>query len=489
MKTRLLIFLMFGCISVFGQKNVFHDPAFWEEKPSIERIKGEISKGNSATIAGPYDADAVVYAINAHSTMETIQFMLSQKGNDINKIVSNGRTYLYSAASNANIELMEYLISKGAKTNLRDNFGYTVLSYAAAIGQTNTRVYDICIREGADVVNEKVGGANALLLLAPYDKDFSLISYFINKGVDVKSTDSIGKTAFDYAVKGGHIEVLKALIAKGVKFNKDAILAASIGTYGSSGARLELYKYLVSLNLNPNVISVSGENVLHYIVRKPTQLDVINYFIEKGVEVNKANNEGITPLMYAASTNDDLATLTRLINLSKNLHQADKKGITALAYAVRRNTPEIVKLLIDKGADIKIVDSDGYNLAYYLIPTFAQNPKAFDVKLKLLEDKGFDIAATQKNGSSLYHLILVKNGLALLKRVERYNVDVNAKNKEGLTALHKAAMVAEDDTVLKYLVSIGAKKELITAFNETAYNLAKENEFLTKQHISIDFLK
>ncbi len=480
---------MFGSICVFGQKNVFHNPIFWEGKPSIEQLKMEIAKGSSATEAGPYGADAVVYAINANATMETIQFMLSQKGNDINKIVSNGRTYLYSAASNANIELMEYLISKGAKTNLKDNFGYTVLSYSAAIGQTNTKVYDVCIRVGADVVNEKVSGANALLLLAPRDKDFSLISYFINKGIDVKSTDSLGKTAFDYAVKGGHIEVLKALIAKGVKFDKDAILAASIGTYGSDGASLELYKYLISLNLSPNVIAASGENVLHYLIRKPNQLDVVNYFIEKGVDVNKTNNDGMTPLMYATSTNNDIATITRLIGLSANINQTDKKGTTALAYAVRRNTSEIVKLLIDKGADITTVDAEGYNLAYYLIPTFAQNPKAFDVKLKLLEDKGFDIAATQKNGSSLYHLILVKNGLALLKRVERYKVNVNAKNKEGLTALHKAAMVAEDDTVLKYLISIGAKKELTTAFNETAYNLAKENEFLTKQHISIDFLK
>jgi ankyrin repeat protein len=396
MKTLLLTLLLFGYIAVLAQKNVFHHPKFWEEKLSIERIKDEISKGNSATEAGPYGADAVIYAINAHTTMETIQFMLGQKGNDINKIVSNGRTYLYSAASNANIELMEYLISRGAKTNLKDNFGYTVLSYAAAIGQTNTKVYDICIREGADVVNEKVSGANALLLLAPYDNDFSLIRYFINKGVDVKSTDSLGKTAFDYAVKGGHIEVLKTLIAKGIRFDKDAILTASIGTYGSAGASLELYKYLISLNLNPNIIATSGENVLHHVVRKPNQLDVINYFIEKGVDVNKANNDGVTPLMYAASTNNDIETLTKLMVLSKNINQTDKKGTTALAYAVRRNTPEIVKLLIDKGADVRTVDAEGYNLAYYLIPTFAQNPKAFDIKLKLLEDKGFDIAETKK---------------------------------------------------------------------------------------------
>jgi hypothetical protein len=50
-------------------------------------------------------------------------------------------------------------------------------------------------------------------------------------------------------------------------------------------------------------------------------------------------------------------------------------------------------------------------------------------------------------------------------------------------------MIAKDDTVMKYLVSIGAKKEAVTNFNETAFDLASENESLSKSKISITFLK
>ncbi len=487
-KIALLLITLFS-LSAYGQKNTLVDPTFWRNNPSIDQIKAEIAKGNSPSEAGPFSADATVYAINAQMPMETIQFMLSQPGNDVNKKVSNGRTYIYSAASRGNIELIEYLIGRGAKTDLKDNFGYTVLTYTAAFGQTNTKVYDVLIAHGADPKKEKItGGANALLLLAPLDKDMSLINYFVSKGVDIKSVDSVGATAFDYAVKSGNLPLLKQLVAKGVKYSPNAMITAATGTR-SGTATLEVYQYLEELELSPKALSANGDNVLHLIVRRPNQQEIIKYFLAKGVDVNQVNNDGITPFMNAAATNTDPAIISMLLPMVKNINQVSSKGASALAMAVRRNTVDVITLLLNKGADINVVDKEGYNLAFYLVPTYAQRPENFEAKLKVLQEKGFDISKTQKNGSTLYHLVLMRNGISMLKRIEEFKVDINAKDKEGLSPLHKAAMLAKDDTILKYLIASGAKKDATTEFKETAFDLAKENEFLTKQHISIDFLK
>ncbi len=77
----------------------------------------------------------------------------------------------------------------------------------------------------------------------------------------------------------------------------------------------------------------------------------------------------------------------------------------------------------------------------------------------------------------------------MLKKLAAVNIDINAKNKDGLTALHKAAMIAKNDNILNYLLSNGAKKDIKTDFDESAYDLAKENETLSKNNISIEILK
>ncbi|WP_316783954.1 ankyrin repeat domain-containing protein [Pedobacter frigiditerrae] len=491
-KTSLVAILTLVSVTVMAQKNVFLDQAFWRTNPTVDQVKAEIAKGNSPSELNSNSFDAVVMAINAGATNESIKFLLTQPGNDVNKLTHDGRTYIFWSASRGNVELMEYLLSKGAKLTIKDSNGSTPLNFAASGGQQNTKVYDLLIANGADLKKDLSSqGANALLLTIPSAKDFTLVDYFVAKGLSLNSVDAKGNTAFNYAARAGNIELLKTLVSKGVKFNDNAMLMATQGGRGATANTLELFQYLESLKINPAVIGPNGENVLHSIARKPKQEEIIKYFISKGVDINKADKDGNTPIINAAASNTDLQLLTYLSTLVKNINQANVKGETALTMAVRGNTADAVSLLLSKGADINVVDAAGDNLVAYLIQGYnpQRGTELFEAKLKLLQDKGVDFAKAQKNGNTLYHLVLAKEDFTLLKRIESFKADVNAKNKEGITALHKAAMTAKDDSVMKYLISLGAKKDATTEFKETAFDLAKENEYLSKNKIAIDFLK
>ncbi|MCD0488656.1 ankyrin repeat domain-containing protein [Pedobacter sp. MC2016-14] len=513
MKKLFIALTAFISFSAQAQKNTLLEQSFWQTKPDVAQIKAEVDKGNSPSELNRMSFDPVVMAINAEAPTESIKYLLAQPGNEIGKLTHDARTYLHWAANRGNVEVMEYLVSKGAKLNIEDSHGTTPMLFAAGSGQQNTKVYDVFITNGIDLKKELgQDGANILLLSVAGDKDFALTNYFVSKGLKLSDTDAEGNNVFSYAARSGNIEMLKALIQKGVKPNANAMLMAAQGSRRSANT-LEVYQYLESLNLKPTVIGKNGENVLHSIVRKQKQNEIISYFLAKGVDINQADEEGNTVFMNASAANRDIDVINMLLPKVKNINQANEKGITALAFALRNNSPEVVNLLIAKGAAINVSDKAGNGMAYYVLESYrtqnaqgfggqgpaagpqggraANGPKAedFDTKLNILKEKGLNIAAQQKNGNTLYHLAVAKNSLPLLKHLKPLAIDVNAKNAEGMTALHKAALIAKDDVMLKYLISIGAKKEIATDMKETAFDLASENESLSKNNVPVNFLK
>lgn len=484
------LLLSFTALTLHSQKNIFLERSYWKDKPGIASIKAGIAAGNDPSQLNNNGFDPTVYAIIEQAPDESVRFLLTQKGNDVNKITHDGRTYIFWAAYKGNVGLMEHLLSLGAKTDIIDDHGNTILNFAASTGQADTKVYDLCLREGANLKKDlDRNGANALLLAAPYDTSFHLINYFIAGGLELTSTDNHGNTAFNYAARTGNIAFMDALIQKGVRFNDYAVIMASQGTRSHANS-LELYHYLERMNLKPTTTGRNGENALHAIVRKEKQNEVIRYFLAAGVDVNQPDHDGNTAFMNAAGANRETEAVSLLAANVKNINQVNKKGISALALAVQYNTPEVVSLLLEKGADVNLVAANGDNLAYNLVQSYnAQKPEAFEAKLKLLQGKGFDITKVPASGNTLYHLAVARNDLSLVKHIGTFKPDVNARNKEGYTALHKAAMNAQDDKILKHLLSAGARKEEQTSFNERAFDLAKENELLQKNKISIDFLK
>lgn len=465
---------------------------FWKNTPDLKSVKTEITKGNNPAEANRGNHDVVSIAINNNAPFETIVYLIDQPGNSVGKTTHDGRLYLHWAASKGNAELVKYLLEKGSDINRTDDKGATAISFAAGNGQTNTAVYDLLFKAGNDPKQKFQNGANLLLLSIAYDKDLKLAEYLSTKGLSLKDTDNFGNTAFDYATKTGDVTLLKTLLQKGVKPTDKALIFASQGTRSVSNT-LETYQYLVEdLKINPNATGDNGENVLHNLVKKNGQIQIINYFIGKGTNVNQADKDGNIVLMEAVR-NNDLSIVKLILDNTKNIDQVNAKGTSALAQAITYGTPETIKFLLDNKANAQITDKDGNNLTAYLVQSYQaprQGQKSnFDEKLTIIKNAGVNFDVPQHEGNSLYHLAVVKNDVNLLKQLESLNLNINAINNEGMSALHKAALVAKDDTVLKYLVAKGAQKDVLTEFDETAYDLAKENETLLENNISLDFLK
>lgn len=497
MKLLNTVFTVFALLSVslcMAQENIFLNRDYWKGNPTVAQVETDIAAGNDISELNSNMFDAVCYALLENTDNATIKHLLTKKGNAVDKITHDGRTYIFWAAYRNNLEIMEYLVANGARADVKDSHGYNVINFAARGGQTNTALYDFLLKHDADIMDTTNNGANALLLVAPSVTDFKTFDYFSNKGLDLNSTDNDGNGLFDYTARGGDIAILKKLKAKGLPYNTlnklegNAILMASKGIDNPKNG-LATFIYLESLGIEPNITDKEGLNPLHAIAYKNNDIDLFKYFIDKGVAVNQKDKGGDTPFMNAANSNN-LEIVKFLIDYVTDINTTNEHGRSALAMAVNKNNTEVVDFLVQKGADVNTVDAKGNTLAYYLLNNFnKKSPETFESKLKLLQANGLDLTTAQHNGNSLLHLAAKDNNMALLERLEEFNMNINQKNNEGNTALHLAAMTSHDDAILKYLVERGADKSAKTDFDESVYDLASENEILKNQKIALEFLK
>ena len=452
MKSHFLTFFAFFVLYTQGQTNKLLTNEYWKTNPSVTQLQLTIAEGNSATEFNSHAFDATTLAILNNAPLETITYLVDLEGNGVDKRTHDKRTYLFWAAYQDNLPLMKFLINKGAKINITDSHQLTPFLFAAVGGKSNKAIYELLLKHGANLKDTNSDGANVLLLLLPHLKDLKEADFFLKKGLKLTDTDKKGNNAIYYAAITGNKPIIEALIKKKINpkhlnsNNENAVFAAARG-FRRNYNPLDTFLYLEQLGLSLNQKNKEGLSPLFILAQKNKDDKVISYFLEKGNDPNQFDKDENTPLMKSAISNNTLVIAT-LLDKTKNINSQNKQGLSALTLAVENNTLEVIDFLIYRGADTQIVD---------------------------------------KQGNTLYHYAVKRADIKVLEKLSQCPININQKNKEGLTPLQIAVMTAKNLEVVHFLINKGADKTLTTDLGETIYDLAKENEVL--KQINVEFLK
>jgi ankyrin repeat protein len=140
-------------------------------------------------------------------------------------------------------------------------------------------------------------------------------------------------------------------------------------------------------------------------------------------------------------------------------------GVTGVHAAAFLGLYDVVRLLLDRGVEIEVKDTDNWTALHY-----AARNGHLEV-IKLLLNRGAEIEAKTTDNSTAFHYAAVYGNLEVVRLLLTRGAEIEAKTTENWTALHYAARDGYLE-VVKLLLDRGAEIEVKTTDNWTALHFA-----------------
>jgi ankyrin repeat protein len=256
------------------------------------------------------------------------------KGADVNTRDARGNTLLMEAAAFGSIDAMKMLLAAGADVNAKNQFDSTPLLLAAG----NNEKARLLIERGADVNAKTKSGRTPLMIAATCAGCAPTLKLLIEKGANVQAIDQHKVGALRLAADADDLESIKLLLAKGADPKASDDAGNDAMQSAANNCNLEASRLLLSKGASPNTANTFGGEV----------------------KFGKIQLIGLTPLMLA-STYCSPQLVKTLLDAGANIKAIDVRGMTPLHFAISSEIQDlaVVRLLIQAGAEVNAKSKAG----------------------------------------------------------------------------------------------------------------------------------
>ena len=353
----------------------------------------------------------IVVAATGRGDLDTVRQLLDDNPAWIHTVGSHGRTMLWEAAYRGKLEMVQFLLERGADINLPGCYHIQhrleITPYCVARYERRDSVADYLLEQGATIDIHTAGYLGDYdAVQAHLDSDPSLINKGYLQAVMLPAgkphtfehRETAWATPLCYAIRGGVPAIVELLISRGATIEP---YSERFLDYAVSGNRIEITTLLLEngadRNEAPRILDDGSE-----------MSELLKSYGVPPKDINAQGDMGWPMLVYVCrgDNREHPEEILRLLELGADINVRNYKEKTGLHYAAKAGFLNVINLLIEKGADLDATDNNGETPLFDAIRSTIKDGEKQRAAIEALLVKGAN--PNFKNGKGLTPLQIAK---------------------------------------------------------------------------------
>lgn len=325
-----------------------------------------------------------------------------------------GETALHIAAKNGNAEISTLLIQAGANIELKDANAKTPVFSAAEAQQSAT--VEILLGANASVSGTDVQGRGLVEVATRPELALRLLA----ANAPANQTSQTGQTALSVHTSANHLEVVRALVARGADTAWQDKRARTLLHLAASADALATMDFLMSRGLSVEATDIAGNTPIFEI----NSVQMLSILIGAKANINHLNRAKQSALLMHVTGDEDGTLATAMLDRGADINWGRELGTSLLVRLLRQATPfsvaanerliALVQLLLNRGIDAERAETPSGARAIHALFSnhFILNSDVLVTLCKTFKEAGVNVSAPDATGRSLKsHLTTYLDGV------------------------------------------------------------------------------